>query len=180
MKVLTALGDYSCLKVRLHFTRDKWFYYTTVFVPGKSFNACQFDLPTFLNMKVLFWWLPLLWHSGLSGMLSQQGWCLVWQPCSTSSQHQTSIFRNVKIKCTLSPQLFRFRSKLPVVSSLTAMNLWDGVCMFFIYASFLEFILVNYLARWVQDPEQKKHNRDNAILDVSFSKEWRIHFNVSS
>ena len=39
--------------------------------------------------------------------------------------------------------------------------------MFFIYASFLEFILVNYLARWVQDPEQKKQNRDNAILDVS-------------
>ena len=36
MKVWTALGDYSCLKVRLHFTRDKWFYYTTVFVPGKS------------------------------------------------------------------------------------------------------------------------------------------------
>ena len=27
-------GDYSCLKVRLHFTRDKWFYYTTVFMPG--------------------------------------------------------------------------------------------------------------------------------------------------
>ena len=27
-------GDYSCLKVRLHFTRDKGFYYTTVFAPG--------------------------------------------------------------------------------------------------------------------------------------------------
>ena len=44
--------------------------------------------------------------------------------------------------------------------------MWDGVCMFFIYASFLEFILVNYLARWVQDPEQKKQKKDNAILDV--------------
>ena len=39
--------------------------------------------------------------------------------------------------------------------------------MFFIYASFIEFILVNYLARWVQDPEQKKQKKDNAILDVS-------------
>jgi hypothetical protein len=29
-------GDYSCLKVRLHFTRDKGFYYTTVFAPGES------------------------------------------------------------------------------------------------------------------------------------------------
>ena len=46
------------------------------------------------------------------------------------------------------------------------MNLWDGVCMFFIFASFLEFILVNYLARWVQDPEQQKKKKDNAILDV--------------
>ena len=27
-------GNYSCLKVRLHFTRDKGFYYTTVFAPG--------------------------------------------------------------------------------------------------------------------------------------------------
>ncbi|XP_077483253.1 pH-sensitive chloride channel 1 [Amblyomma americanum] len=40
-----------------------------------------------------------------------------------------------------------FRSTLPVVSNLTAMNLWDGVCMFFIYASMLEFIIVNYLYR---------------------------------
>ena len=63
--------------------------------------------------------------------------------------------------------MIRFRSKLPVVSNLTAMNMWDGVCMFFIYASFLEFILVNYLARWVQDPEQQKHKRENIILDVS-------------
>ena len=34
-------GDYSCLKVRLHFTRDKWFYYTTVFMPGGcGWGAC--------------------------------------------------------------------------------------------------------------------------------------------
>ena len=49
------------------------------------------------------------------------------------------------------------------------MNMWDGVCMFFIYASFIEFILVNYLARWVQDPEQQKKKKENAILDVSMA-----------
>ena len=59
----------------------------------------------------------------------------------------------------------KFRSKLPVVSNLTAMNMWDGICMFFIYASFLEFMVVNYLARWVQDPENNKKKRENAILD---------------
>ena len=41
--------------------------------------------------------------------------------------------------------------------------------MFFIYASFIEFILVNYLARWVQDPEQQKKKKENAILDVSMT-----------
>ncbi|XP_053207971.1 glutamate-gated chloride channel-like isoform X2 [Panonychus citri] len=46
-----------------------------------------------------------------------------------------------------------FRSSLPVVSNLTAMNLWDGVCMFFIYASMIEFIVVNYLHRKIhQNP----------------------------
>ena len=61
----------------------------------------------------------------------------------------------------------KFRAKLPVVSNLTAMNMWDGVCMFFIYASFLEFIVVNYLARWVQDPETQTKKRENAILEDS-------------
>ena len=63
-----------------------------------------------------------------------------------------------------------FRSNLPVVSNLTAMNLWDAVCMGFIYTSFLEFVVVNYLARWVQDPDIQKRKRDNAILDVSLEK----------
>ncbi|XP_023346592.1 glycine receptor subunit alpha-3 [Eurytemora carolleeae] len=58
-----------------------------------------------------------------------------------------------------------FRSNLPVVSNLTAMNLWDATCMFFIYTSFLEFVVMNYLARWVQDPEIQKRKKDNAILD---------------
>lgn len=42
-----------------------------------------------------------------------------------------------------------FRSKLPVVSDLNAMNLWDFACMFFIYASMIEFIIVNYIYRKV-------------------------------
>ena len=31
---IVFLGDFSCLKVKLHFTRDKAFYWTTVFIPG--------------------------------------------------------------------------------------------------------------------------------------------------
>jgi len=37
--------------------------------------------------------------------------------------------------------------------------------MFFIYTSFLEFVVMNYLARWVQDPEEQKKKKENAILD---------------
>lgn len=29
------IGNYSCLKVDLMFTRDRAFYFTTVFIPGK-------------------------------------------------------------------------------------------------------------------------------------------------
>ena len=71
-----------------------------------------------------------------------------------------------------------------MVSNLTAMNMWDGVCMFFIYASFIEFILVNYLARWVQDPEQQKKKSGNAVLDVRlvFDTNWLDvkHFQAKS
>jgi hypothetical protein len=50
--------------------------------------------------------------------------------------------------CGIEPMLCtRFRSNLPVVSNLTAMNMWDATCMFFIYTSFLEFVVMNYLAR---------------------------------
>ena len=43
-------GDYSCLKVRLHFTRDKGFYYTTVFAPGFLLNLFLiFPVPEFVG-----------------------------------------------------------------------------------------------------------------------------------
>ncbi len=93
-----------------------------------------------------------------------------------------------------------FFNILKVVSNLTAMNLWDAVCMGFIYTSFLEFVVVNYLARsglkyktnnmknnkylrWVQDPDIQKRKRDNAILDVSdlltYKDNLRLHIETS-
>jgi len=123
-------GDYSCLKVRLHFTRDKWFYYTTVFMPGMILVTSSF---------VTFW---IEWNA-----------------------EPARVTLGVTTMLNFFTTSNKFRSNLPVVSNLTAMNLWDGVCMFFIYASFIEFILVNYLARWVQDPEQQKKKKENAILD---------------
>ncbi|XP_066945324.1 glutamate-gated chloride channel-like isoform X7 [Macrobrachium rosenbergii] len=67
-----------------------------------------------------------------------------------------------------------FRSTLPVVSNLSAMNLWDSVCMFFIYVSLLEFVVVNYVGR-----KRPKHNMaympgENAVIQVLTENRHRI------
>lgn len=122
-------GDFSCLKVKLHFTRDKFFYMTTVFIPGIILVTSSF----------LSFWLD-------------------W----------TAVPARVMLGVTTMLNFFTtsngFRSNLPVVSNLTAMNAWDGISMGFIYCSFLEFVAVNYLGRWVQDPANSK-KKENAILD---------------
>ncbi|XP_026737647.1 glutamate-gated chloride channel isoform X3 [Trichoplusia ni] len=109
---LTFLGNYSCLKVDLIFTRDRSFYFTTVFIPGIILVTSSF---------ITFW---LEWNA---------------------------VPARVMIGVTTMLNFFTtsngFRSTLPVVSNLTAMNVWDGVCMCFIYASLLEFVCVNYVGR---------------------------------
>ncbi|XP_053649604.1 glycine receptor subunit alpha-4 isoform X4 [Cherax quadricarinatus] len=67
-----------------------------------------------------------------------------------------------------------FRSTLPVVSNLSAMNVWDSVCMFFIYVSLLEFVVVNYVGR-----KRPKHNMaympgENAVIQVLTENKHRI------
>ncbi|XP_076324653.1 glutamate-gated chloride channel-like isoform X6 [Tachypleus tridentatus] len=104
--------EYSCLKVLLVFTRDKSFYFSTVFVPGIILVSSSF-ISFWLDINAV----PARVMIGVTTMLNF---------CTTTNS---------------------FRSTLPVVSSITAMNMWDGVCMFFIYASMLEFIVVNYLYR---------------------------------
>ncbi|XP_052130124.1 glutamate-gated chloride channel isoform X1 [Frankliniella occidentalis] len=105
-------GNYSCLKVDLIFTRDRAFYFTTVFIPGIILVTSSF---------ITFW---LEWNA---------------------------VPARVMIGVTTMLNFFTtsngFRSTLPVVSNLTAMNVWDGVCMCFIYASLLEFVAVNYVGR---------------------------------
>ncbi|XP_047476236.1 glycine receptor subunit alpha-4-like isoform X1 [Penaeus chinensis] len=67
-----------------------------------------------------------------------------------------------------------FRESLPVVSNLNAMNVWDSVCMFFIYVSLLEFVVVNYVGR-----KRPKHNMaympgENAVIQVLIENKHRI------
>uniref|UniRef100_T1J0D0 Neurotransmitter-gated ion-channel ligand-binding domain-containing protein n=1 Tax=Strigamia maritima TaxID=126957 RepID=T1J0D0_STRMM len=105
-------GNFSCLGVELNFTRDKSFYFSTVFIPGMLLVTSSF---------ITFW---LEWNA-VPGR----------------------VMLGVTTMLNFFTMSNNFRSNLPVVSNLTAMNVWDGVCMCFIYASLLEFVTVNYLAR---------------------------------
>ncbi|MCL4122745.1 UNVERIFIED_CONTAM: hypothetical protein GTU68_015534, partial [Idotea baltica] len=63
-----------------------------------------------------------------------------------------------------------FRSTLPVVSNLAAMNLWDSVCMFFIYVSLLEFVFVNYVGRKRPKDNMAYMPGENAVIQVLAEK----------
>lgn len=63
-----------------------------------------------------------------------------------------------------------FRSTLPVVSNLAAMNLWDSVCMFFIYVSLLEFVAVNYVGRKRPKDNMAYMPGENAVIQVLAEK----------
>ncbi|GFQ65729.1 glycine receptor subunit alpha-2 [Trichonephila clavata] len=110
--LFTWRGQFSCLHILLVFTRDKNYYFSSVFVPGIILVTSAF-ISFWLDKNVV----PARVMIGVTTMLSF---------CTTTNN---------------------FRSSLPVVSNLTALNLWDGVCMFFIYSSLLEFVIVNYLYR---------------------------------
>ncbi|XP_026680448.1 glycine receptor subunit alpha-4 isoform X6 [Diaphorina citri] len=113
----TWRGNYSCLKVDLIFTRDRAFYFTTVFIPGIILVTSSF---------ITFW---LEWNAVPARVM------IVCFPAGVTTMLNFFTTSN------------GFRSTLPVVSNLTAMNVWDGVCMCFIYASLLEFVCVNYVGR---------------------------------
>ncbi|XP_050741717.1 uncharacterized protein LOC108030579 isoform X14 [Drosophila biarmipes] len=156
-------GNYSCLRVDLIFTRDRAFYFTTVFIPGIILVTSSF---------ITFW---LEWNAVPARSMIGNYSCLQVELTFTRDRayYFTTVFipgiilvtssfitfwlewnavpARVMIGVTTMLNFFTtsngFRSTLPVVSNLTAMNVWDGVCMCFIYASLLEFVCVNYVGR---------------------------------
>uniref|UniRef100_A0A8W7PW00 Glutamate-gated chloride channel n=1 Tax=Anopheles coluzzii TaxID=1518534 RepID=A0A8W7PW00_ANOCL len=148
-------GNYSCLKVDLIFTRDRAFYFTTVFIPGIILVTSSF---------ITFWleWNAVPARSMIDLMFTRDrafyfttvfipGIILVTSSFITFWLEWNAVPARVMIGVTTMLNFFTtsngFRSTLPVVSNLTAMNVWDGVCMCFIYASLLEFVCVNYVGR---------------------------------
>lgn len=127
--------EFSCLSVYLVFTRDKSFYFSTVFVPGMVLVTSSF-ISFWLDVNAV----PARVMIGVTTMLNF---------CTTTNRLAVPIARICRSRAVTVFSPRSFRSSLPVVSNLTAMNLWDFVCMIFIYASMLEFIIVNYLHRKV-------------------------------
>ncbi|VVC25582.1 Gamma-aminobutyric acid A receptor/Glycine receptor alpha,Neurotransmitter-gated ion-channel [Cinara cedri] len=105
-------GNYSCLQVEMIFSRNRTFYFATIFIPGMILVTSSF-ITFFLEWNAV----PARTIIGVTTMLNY---------FSTSNS---------------------FRRTLPDVANLTAMNVWDGVCMFFVFASFIEFVLVNLTGR---------------------------------
>lgn len=74
-------GNYSCLKVELTFTRDRAFYFTTVFIPGEEYTSfsegwkCGGNF-SFLNfiLHLLFWHPTMQESYSLLHLLSHFGW----------------------------------------------------------------------------------------------------------
>ncbi|XP_022179618.1 glutamate-gated chloride channel-like isoform X2 [Myzus persicae] len=105
-------GNYSCLQVEMIFSRDRTFYFATIFIPGLILVTSSF-ITFFLEWDAV----PARTIIGVTTMLNY---------FTTSNS---------------------FRRTLPDVANLTAMNVWDGVCMCFVFASFVEFVIVNCTGR---------------------------------
>ena len=102
---------------------------------------------------------------------------VVLRECLTSLLPRSHVQFHPFFKNSIYLDLHSFRSSLPVVSNLTAMNLWDFVCMIFIYASMLEFIVVNYLHRKIHHGHLHHHGQHNTSAASSrpASSEVPIH-----
>lgn len=161
-------GNYSCLKVELVFNRDRAYYFTTVFIP---------DIILVTSSFITFWleWnaVPARVMLGVTTMLNffttrfvQYSFIFFWVAHCPKVHSFSWICSCYKIFSNT------FRSTLPVVSNLTAMNIWDGFSMFFIYASLLEFVFVNYIGR-------KRPRRPYEPGDPRSSAQvCNMHFNV--
>lgn len=71
-----------------------------------------------------------------------------------------------------------FRRTLPDVSNLTAMNVWDGVCVCFVFASFVEFIIVNSMGRRKFELKSSCNSGNCSISKVRVYR--RVNFQISS
>ncbi|ETN61248.1 hypothetical protein AND_007098 [Anopheles darlingi] len=150
--------------------RDRAFYFTTVFIPGIILVTSSF---------ITFW---LEWNAVPARSMIDRafyfttvfipGIILVTSSFITFWLEWNAVPARVMIGVTTMLNFFTtsngFRSTLPVVSNLTAMNVWDGVCMCFIYASLLEFVCVNYVGpSYLVSSRYRVTSKGNKLLPIN-------------
>lgn len=72
-----------------------------------------------------------------------------------------------------------FRNRLPAISNLEAMNLWDAVSILFIYVSLLELIIVDHLQRHPRDGQEADSEfRQKALQrpDLTYWERFCLYF----
>jgi len=133
--VITATGEYSCLRVDLLFARQLSFFIVTVYVPC-SMTVSVSWMSFWLDHKAV----PARVALGVTTLLAM-------------STTQASI-----------------QNSLPPVAYTKAIDVWSGVCVFFVFSALLEYALVNYASRSdaqrsVKQKERKKQELERQVFN---------------
>jgi len=138
------------------FDRDRTFYFATVFIPGLMLVTSSF-VTFFLDWDAV----PA---RTIIGVIARG---LVSHPALARLLNvRTRSFSGVTTMSNYFTTFNGFRRTLPDVANLTAMNVWDGVCMCFVFASFVEFVVVNSTGRTGAESTGPRDARNAGVVDT--------------
>ena len=123
------LGEYSCLQVDFMFARQLSFFIVTVYVP------CSMTV----SVSWMSFWLD---HKAVSIIIHH---ILIHQP--TTHQVPARVALGVTTLLAMSTTQASIQNSLPPVAYTKAIDVWSGVCVFFVFSALLEYALVNYASR---------------------------------
>ena len=124
---LFSAGEYSCLSVDLVFKRQFSYYLITIYVPG-----CMLVIVSWVN----FWLDPKVGHN-----------ITIYFSILVLQAVPARVALGVTTLLTMSTQTASINSALPPVAYTKAIDVWQGVCVGFVFSALMEYALVNYALR---------------------------------